>query len=166
MCNNYFPGLQNIIPNPFYHKSFRIWAGCDPKSNERFVKPDKQHCNTYDTCTVTLGLRYTARLGKKHANFAQWRYSNQWSNREVLLLLVENYTQYPALPTWNTVCWCNFCRLLRELITLQTLPLSVETGEPTRILTTLLPPPIFKSYYALQPQSIPDSRVYWNRLHT
>ena len=29
-------------------------------------------------------------------NFAQWRYSNQWSNREVLLLLVENYTQYPA----------------------------------------------------------------------
>ena len=30
-------------------------------------------------------------------NFAQWRYSDQWSNREVLLLLVENYTQYPAL---------------------------------------------------------------------
>ena len=29
-------------------------------------------------------------------SFAQWRYSNQWSNREVLLLLVENYTQYPA----------------------------------------------------------------------
>ena len=33
----------------------------------------------------------------KLVNFAQWRYSNQWSNREVLLLLVENYTQYPAL---------------------------------------------------------------------
>ena len=34
--------------------------------------------------------------GKSLASFAQWRYSNQWSNREVLLLLVENYTQYPA----------------------------------------------------------------------
>ena len=48
------------------------------------------------------------------ASFAQWRYSNQWSNREVLLLLVENYTQYPALSTWNIVVWGNFCRLLRE----------------------------------------------------
>ena len=32
----------------------------------------------------------------RECSFAQWRYSNQWSNREVLLLLVENYTQYPA----------------------------------------------------------------------
>ena len=30
-------------------------------------------------------------------SFAQWWYSKQWSNRELLLLLVENYTQYPAL---------------------------------------------------------------------
>ena len=45
-------------------------------------------------------------------SFAQWRYSNQWSNREVLLLLVENYTQYPALSTWNIVVWGNFCSLL------------------------------------------------------
>ena len=41
-------------------------------------------------------------------NFAQWRYSNQWSNREVLLLLVENYTQYPAQLRWNTLGWGNF----------------------------------------------------------
>ena len=51
-------------------------------------------------------------------NFAQWRYSNQWSYREVLLLLVENYNQYPALETWNIVTWGNFWRLLREQLTL------------------------------------------------
>ena len=49
-------------------------------------------------------------------NFAQWRYSNQWSNREVLLLLVENYNQYPALLTLNVVDWGNFCMFLREPI--------------------------------------------------
>ena len=35
-----------------------------PKSNKIFVKPDKQHSNTYDTCSVTFGLRYRARLAK------------------------------------------------------------------------------------------------------
>ena len=50
----------------------------------------------------------------KLGSFAQWRYSNQWSNREVLLLLVENYTQYPAISTWNTVVFGNFCRLFLE----------------------------------------------------
>ena len=50
----------------------------------------------------------------KPDSFAQWRYSNQWSNREVLLLLVENYTQYPAISTWNTVVLGNFCRLFLE----------------------------------------------------
>ncbi len=49
-------------------------------------------------------------------NFAQWRYSNQWSNREVLLLLVENYNQYPAQTEWNISAWGNFWRLLREQI--------------------------------------------------
>ena len=49
-----------------------------------------------------------------NSNFAQWRYSNQWSNREVLLLLVENYNQYPALDSWNIDSWGNFWRLLRE----------------------------------------------------
>ena len=38
-------------------------------------------------------------------NFAQWRYSNQWLNREVLLLLVENYTQYPALASLIPGLW-------------------------------------------------------------
>ena len=54
--------------------------------------------------------------GAEEFNFAQWRYSNQWSNREVLLLLVENYTQYPGLTGWNTPVWANFWRLLRKQI--------------------------------------------------
>ena len=49
-------------------------------------------------------------------SFAQWRYSNQWSNREVLLLLVENYTQYPANSMWNTIVYGNFWRLPRKQI--------------------------------------------------
>ena len=53
-------------------------------------------------------------FGLMLGSFAQWRYSNQWSNREVLLLLVENYTQYPAISTWNTVVLGNFCRLFLE----------------------------------------------------
>ena len=55
-------------------------------------------------------------VGAGKFNFAQWRYSNQWSNREVLLLLVENYTQYPGLTGWNTLVWANFWRLLRKQI--------------------------------------------------
>ena len=51
-------------------------------------------------------------------SFAQWRYSNQWSNREVLLLLVENYTQYPAISTWNIVVLGNICRLIFEQLKL------------------------------------------------
>ena len=51
----------------------------------------------------------------KRGNFAQWRYSNQWSNREVLLLLVENYTQYPAPTRWNTLVRGNFWLALRGL---------------------------------------------------
>ena len=49
-------------------------------------------------------------------SFAQRWYSNQWSNREMLLLLVENYTQYPALLVWNITSWGNFWRPLLELI--------------------------------------------------
>ena len=34
-------------------------------------------------------------------NFAQWRYTNQWSYREVVLLLVENWYQYPGWSLWK-----------------------------------------------------------------
>ena len=33
------------------------------------------------------------------ASFAQWRYHSQWDFVEVWLLLVENYSQYPAQTT-------------------------------------------------------------------
>ena len=60
-------------------------------------------------------VRFGYSLRSLALSFAQWRYSNQWSNREVLLLLVENYTQYPALLVWNTASWSNFWGLPREL---------------------------------------------------
>ena len=34
-------------------------------------------------------------------SFAQWRYHSQWGSSEAWLLLVENYTQYPAPTPWN-----------------------------------------------------------------
>ena len=47
-------------------------------------------------------------------NFAQWRYTNQWSIREVVLLLVENYSQYPGRRMWNTILRTNFWPLPTE----------------------------------------------------
>jgi len=34
-------------------------------------------------------------------NFAQWQYHSQWGLSEAWLLLVENYTQYPAPSPWK-----------------------------------------------------------------
>ena len=65
-----------------------------------------------------MGIEWWAPIDQDHCltlgSFVQWRYSNQWSNREVLLLLVENYTQYPAISTWNIVVLGNFWMLLQE----------------------------------------------------
>ena len=65
-----------------------------------------------------MGIEWWTSINQDHrstlGSFAQWRYSNQWSNREVLLLLVENYTQYPAISTWNIVVLGNFWKLLQE----------------------------------------------------
>ena len=49
---------------------------------------------------------------KHHASFAQRRYRSQWGLSEARLLLVENYTQYPALTTWKTVGCGNLWRVL------------------------------------------------------
>ena len=65
-----------------------------------------------------MGIEWWTSINQDHCStlgsFAQWRYSNQWSNREALLLLVENYTQYPAILTWNIVVLGNFWKLLLE----------------------------------------------------
>ena len=66
-------------------------------------------------CNVFFPRIGTARRDCSYeCNFAQWRYSNQWSNREVLLLLVENYNQYPALDLWNINSWGNLWTLRSE----------------------------------------------------
>ena len=48
--------------------------------------------------------------------FAQWQYRSLWGQTEARLLLVENFTQYPALMTWNIVSNGNFWWSLRRLI--------------------------------------------------
>jgi len=48
-------------------------------------------------------------------SFAQWRYHSQWGLSEAWLLLVENYTQYPAPTPWNMGGERNLCTPLRGL---------------------------------------------------
>ncbi len=72
-----------------------------------FIKHGCRHFFLYLFSVYTFSL-------PSFVNFAQWRYSNQWSSREVLLLLVENYNQYPAQAERNISDWGNFWRLLRE----------------------------------------------------
>ena len=45
-------------------------------------------------------------------SFAQRWYSNQWSNREMLLLLIENWYQYPGKEKWNIFSFANFCMVV------------------------------------------------------
>ena len=49
------------------------------------------------------------------SSFAQWQYHSQWGLSEAWLLLIENYTQYPVLSTWNMAGMHNFSKLLRKL---------------------------------------------------
>ena len=104
-------GGRNLAPNEKCKKwnnanSCPLQLGQSKVKWKRYMKPYHSHC----ICAPI--------------NFAQWRYSNQWSNREVLLLLVENYTQYPAISTWNTVVLGNFCRLIFEQLELNSFTLT------------------------------------------
>ena len=79
-------------------------------SNNRFQMKASNWCRCQEQG------RRRGKRGICWTSFAQWRYSKQWSNRELLLLLVENYTQYPAQQVWKTTCWGNFWRLWWEQI--------------------------------------------------
>ena len=93
-------------------KWLSIWLCC---IDDRLIRKSDCLSGSICCCSFADALGFTLNL-TSYNNFAQWRYSNQWSNREVLLLLVENYTQYPALTGWNTLVWGNFWRLLRKQI--------------------------------------------------
>ena len=64
-----------------------------PKSNKIFVKPDKQHSNTYDTCSVTFGLRYRARLAKCMSTLDEetWPRQHVSSTLPIIDFLLSNY---------------------------------------------------------------------------
>ena len=52
-------------------------------------------------------------------NFAQWRYTNQWSFREVVLLLVENWIPIPRLKDVKYRSLCQFLMVsLKPMIAL------------------------------------------------
>ena len=74
-------------------------------------------------------------------SFAQRWYSNQWSNKEMLLLLVENYTQYPALLVWNITSRGNFWRPQLELMQVREIriPRRTPTGwtRPKNVYSTM-----------------------------
>ena len=50
-------------------------------------------------------------VDKDVANFAQWRYTNQWSYREVVLLLVENWIPIPRLGDVKYRLLCQFLKV-------------------------------------------------------
>ena len=55
-------------------------------------------------------------VDKDVANFAQWRYTNQWSYREVVLLLVENWIPIPRLGDVKYHLLCQFLQVPRNLL--------------------------------------------------
>lgn len=78
-----------------------------------------------NTIRASLNGMY-GHLGEVHqVSFAQWQYRKRWGLSELRLLLIENYTQYPAMRTWNTVHIGNFWRILRFPRNLQSNPKSI-----------------------------------------
>ena len=51
---------------------------------------------------ITWLNSYKSYCSPRIGSFAQWQYRSQWGLSEARLLLIENYTQYPALTAWNT----------------------------------------------------------------
>ena len=63
-------------------------------------------------CDFTRGYQHYMR--KPTFNFAQWRYTNQWPYREVVLLLVENWIPIPRLEDVKYHLSCQFLMVLLE----------------------------------------------------
>ena len=63
-------------------------------------------------CNFTGGYHHLHE--KNPLNFAQWRYTNQWPYREVVLLLVENWIPIPRLEDVKYHLSCQFLMVLLE----------------------------------------------------
>ena len=107
-------------------KWLSIWLCC---IDDRLIRKSDCLSGSICCCSFADALGFTLNL-TSYNNFAQWRYSNQWSNREVLLLLVENYTQYPAPTRWNTLVCGNFWLALRGYYLLKLLKWTVLQSNP------------------------------------
>ena len=104
-------------------------------------------------------------LSPYSSSFAQWRYSNQWSNREVLLLLVENYTQYPALLVWNITSWGNFWRPSKGLISLILIVLKCSFFQCSKVLILGVMKswkrPLRPCFFCLIIAFLAQSHIFW-----
>ena len=107
-------------------KWLSIWLCC---IDDRMIRKSDSLSGSICWCSFADAMGFTLNL-TSYNNFAQWRYSNQWSNREVLLLLVENYTQYPAPTRWNTHVCGNFWLALRGYYLIKILKWTVLQSNP------------------------------------
>ena len=90
----------------------RFWAS--KRRQKRYFTVDRFSPRpARDTITPLSAGNTVPFRGDIFFSFAQWQYHNLWGSSEMWLLLIENYTQYPAMRTWNTVHIGNFWRKLR-----------------------------------------------------
>ena len=80
--------------------------------NYVFYGFDGQYLNLLSKIMFDNYLAYTI-CNIYEVNFAQWRYTNQWSFREVVLLLVENWIPIPRL--WD-VKYRLICQFLKVFL--------------------------------------------------
>ena len=128
-------------------KWLSIWLCC---IDDRLIRKSDCLSGSICCCSFADALGFTLNL-TSYNNFAQWRYSNQWSNREVLLLLVENYTQYPAPTRWNTLVCGNFWLALRGYYLIKLLKWTVLQSNPETQCTSwqipFAPPHRFSAFW-------------------
>ena len=76
------------------------------------------YLQTQYSCFYTRKNNFSTILNS--LNFAQWRYTNQWSFREVVLLLVENWIPIPRLEDVKYQPSCQFLMVLLKPILILT----------------------------------------------
>ena len=87
------------------HLSLRYWnykmCSCNEKKQEQTDPTIHDNIENSSAILISyLDLKLT-KYSLFSFSFAQWRYHSQWGFTEAWLLLVENYSQYPAQTTFT-----------------------------------------------------------------
>ena len=83
-----------------------------PRLQELFLEMCHSLRNLTGVAILPEGINIYMR--KPTFNFAQWRYTNQWPYREVVLLLVENWIPIPRLEDVKYHLSCQFLMVLLQ----------------------------------------------------